>query len=140
MKHIKSTNFILFIATVNFGYSIGFRVLCIITSVWENKKKIVERLPCSNEVCICKTGVLCNLCFCALNYLHLMLFQYTMKIIEKWREPVAFLTLPSIYAWVCVMLERFPLIYPFSPCASVLFCCSKSVMREIRECITVLSA
>lgn len=38
-ENIKSTSFVLFIVTGNLGYSIGFRVLCVITYVWENKKK-----------------------------------------------------------------------------------------------------
>jgi len=37
-ENIKSTSFVLFIVTVNLGYSIGFKVLCVTTSVWENKK------------------------------------------------------------------------------------------------------
>jgi hypothetical protein len=40
----KSTSFVLFIVTGDLGYSIGFRVLCVITYVWENKKKIVENV------------------------------------------------------------------------------------------------
>lgn len=135
--NIKSTIFVLFIVTVNFGYGIGFRVLCVITSVWENKERLLKGSSCSAS--IHRTSIVCSLCSCDVNYLNLMSFQHTMKFInDKWESYCTFNTANGsvFHSGICILREVSCYLIFFPPCLCIV-CFSKSITRGMWKCLLV---